>query len=158
MKDEASNKPSDIYFANLPIDKIGNELWTRVEQYYQFLNSSNFFSLWFRAYTFFYNSARLSGRVQNVGSKLHLKYIAMDEFPNLAKNVHTLVTSTLPSMKTQTMNGDVKSIEQSVVAQDSLDYEVIENRVYDYISEAALDALVFSEGFVYKVFDPSIGE
>ena len=158
MKNENASKVPEQYFATLPIDEIGTELDSRIEDYYQFLNASNFFSLWFRSYTYFFNSARLSGRVQNVGSKLHLKYIAMDEFPNLARNVHTLVTGSLPSMKTETMNGDVKSIEQSVVAQDSLDYEVIENRVYDYIQQAALDALVFSEGFVYKVFDPSLGE
>src|ERR1035437_893562 len=99
MKNETTSKAPDVYFANESIDNLGKELWTRVEQYYQFLNSSNFFSLWFRSYTYFYNSARLSGRVQNVGSKLHLKYIAMDEFPNLVKNGHTLVTSTLPSIK-----------------------------------------------------------
>lgn len=153
-----NGEPEDYYFANAPIDEIGDLLMDRVENYYIFLNATGIMNLWRRSFAFFYNSARLGGRINPVGSKLQLQSISMDDYPNLLRNILVLTTSQLPSMQTMCSNGDEKTLEQNKTSQQILDYETRAHRVNDYIVQAGEDALWGGEAFVYKGWNPNIGE
>src|ERR1019366_1608009 len=153
-----NSKPEDYYFANAPIDKIGDAIMDRVENYYIFLNATGFMNLWRRSFAFFYNSARLGGRINPVGAKLELQSISMDDYPNLLRNILVLATAQLPSMQTLCANGDEKTLEQNKISQQVLDYEVRTHRVNDFVVQAAEDALWAGEGFIYKGWNPNLGE
>src|ERR1700692_4088406 len=101
----------DYYFANAPLDKIGTALADRVENYYIFLNATGFMNLWRRSFAFFYNSARLGGRINPVGKKLELQSISMDDYPNLLRNILVLTTANIPSMQTVCANQEEKTLE-----------------------------------------------
>lgn len=148
----------DYYFANCPVDEIGNELMDRVDNYYVFLNATGIMNLWRRSFAFFYNSARLGGRVNPVGKKLELQSISMDDYPNLLRNILVLTTAQMPAMQTMCSNGDEKTLEQNKISQQVLDYEVRAHRVNDYIIQSAEDALWGGEGFIYKGWNPNLGE
>lgn len=147
----------DYYFANAPLEEIGELLMDRVDNYYIFLNSTGLLNLWRRSFAFFYNSARLGGRVNPVGPKLEMQSISMDDYPNLLRNVLVLTTSQLPSMQTLCSNGDEKTLEQNKTSQQILDYETRAHRVNDYIVQAAEDALWGGEGFIYKGWNANLG-
>ena len=153
-----NSEPEDFYFANAPIDKIGDCLMDRIENYYIFLNATGFMNLWRRSFAFFYNSARLGGRINPVGAKLELQSISMDDYPNLLRNILVLATAQLPSMQTLCANGDEKTLEQNKISQQVLDYEVRTHRVNDFVVQAAEDALWAGEGFIYKGWNPNLGE
>ncbi len=152
------NESSDYYFANCPIDKVGTELMDRVENYYIFLNATGLLNLWRRSFAFFYNSARLGGRINPVGKKLELQSISMDDYPNLLRNILVLTTAQIPSMQTRCINGDEKTLEQNKTGQEILDYEVLEHRVNDYLKQCAEDALWAGEGFIYKGWNANLGD
>jgi len=152
-----NSEPEDFYFANAPLDKIGDALMDRVENYYIFLNATGVMNLWRRSFAFFYNSARLGGRINPVGKKLELQSISMDDYPNLLRNILVLTTAQMPSMQTLCSNGDEKTLEQNKIGQQVLDYEVREHRVNDYIVQAAEDSLWAGEGFIYKGWNPNLG-
>lgn len=158
---EALNNISDkldYYFANAPIDEIGEILMDRVENYYIFLNATGFMNLWRRSFAFFYNSARLGGRINPVGKKLELQSISMDDYPNLLRNILVLTTAQVPSMQTLCANDDEKTLEQNKISQQILDYECRRHRVNDYLVQCAEDALWAGEGFIYKGWNPNLGE
>jgi len=148
----------DYYFANAPLDCIGKELMDRVENYYIFLNATGFMNLWRRSFAFFYNSARLGGRINPVGQKLELQSISMDDYPNLLRNILVLTTAQTPDMQTLCANGDEKTLEQNKLSQSILHYEVRRHRVNDLLKQAAEDALWAGEGFIYKGWNPNLGE
>lgn len=153
-----NGEPEDYYFANAPLDEIGDALSDRVENYYIFLNATGVMNLWRRSFAFFYNSARLGGRVNPVGKKLELQSISMDDYPNLLRNILVLTTAQMPSMQTMCSNGDEKTLEQNKISQQVLDYETRVHRVNDYIIQSGEDALWAGEGFVYKGWNPNLGE
>ena len=153
-----NSQPEDYYFGNAPIDEIGDALMDRVENYYIFLNATGVLNLWRRSFAFFYNSARLGGRINPVGKKLELQSISMDDYPNLLRNILVLTTAQMPSMQTLCANGDEKTLDQNKISQQVLDYEAREHRVDDYIVQAAEDSLWAGEGFIYKGWNPNLGE
>src|SRR5258708_706702 len=144
------SESEDYYFANAPLNEIGTALTDRVENYYIFLNATGLMNLWRRSFAFFYNSARLGGRINPVGKKLELQSISMDDYPNLLRNILVLTTAQMPSMQTMCSNGDEKTLEQNKVSQDILDYEARAHRVNDFIVQSGEDALWGGEGFIYK--------
>lgn len=148
----------DLYFANLPIDEIGDALMDRVDNYYIFLNATGIMNLWRRSFAFFYNSARLGGRVNPVGKKLELQSISMDDYPNLLRNILVLTTSQMPSMQTMCSNGDEKTLEQNKASQQILDYEARAHRINDFVIQSGEDALWGGEGFIYKGWNPNLGD
>src|SRR5258705_13161414 len=113
-----STQPDDEqeYFANAPLDRIGERLMDRVDNFYIFLNATGLMNLWRRSFAFFYNSARLGGRVNSVGKKLELQSISMDDYPNLLRNILVLTTSQMPAMQTMCSNGDEKTLEQNKIS------------------------------------------
>ncbi len=149
---------NDYYFASAPIDEIGELLMDRVDNYYVFLNATGLMNLWRRSFAFFYNSARLGGRINPVGRKLELQSISMDDYPNLLRNILVLTTAQIPSMQTMCANSDEKTLEQNKLGQQLLDYETRAHRVNDYLKQCAEDALWAGEGFIYKGWNPNLGE
>lgn len=148
----------DYYFANAPLDELGELLMERVENYYIFLNATGIMNLWRRSFAFFYNSARLGGRINPVGKKLELQSISMDDYPNLLRNILTLTTSQMPAMQTLCSNSDERTLEQNKVSQLVLEYEVRVHKVNDYLKQCAEDSLWAGEGFIYKGWNPNLGE
>ena len=148
----------EYYFANAPLDEIGDELMDRVENYYIFLNATGLMNLWRRSFAFFYNSARLGGRINPVGKKLELQSISMDDYPNLLRNILVLTTANIPSMQTVCANQEEKTLEQNKISQQILEHEVRNHRVNDYLKQVAEDALWGGEGFIYKGWNPGLGE
>lgn len=148
----------DFYFANAPLDELGELLMERVENYFIFLNATGMMNLWRRSFAFFYNSARLGGRINPVGRKLELQSISMDDYPNLLRNILTLTTAQMPSMQTTCSNGDERTLEQNKVGQMVLDYEVRVHKVNEYLKQCAEDSLWAGEGFIYKGWNPNLGE
>jgi hypothetical protein len=153
-----NTEPEDYYFAQAPLDKIGECLMDRVENYYIYLNATGMMNLWRRSFAFFYNSARLGGRINPVGKKLELQSISMDDYPNLLRNILVLTTANIPAMQTVCANGEEKTLEQNKVSQQILEYEVRNHRVNDYLKQCAEDALWAGEGFIYKGWNPNLGE
>jgi hypothetical protein len=148
----------DYYFAQAPLEEIGDLLMDRVENYYIFLNATGLMNLWRRSFAFFYNSARLGGRINPVGKKLEMQSISMDDYPNLLRNILVITTAQIPSMQTLCANSDEKTLEQNKLGQQLLDYETRAHRVNDYLKQSAEDALWAGEGFIYKGWNPSLGE
>ena len=148
----------DYYFANAPLDELGDLLMDRVENYFIFLNATGMMNLWRRSFSFFYNSARLGGRINPVGRKLELQSISMDDYPNLLRNILTLTTAQMPAMQTLASNSDEVTLEQNKISQQVLDYEVRVHKVNDYLKQCAEDSLWAGEGFIYKGWNPNIGE
>jgi hypothetical protein len=146
------------YFANAPINELGDQLMDRVENYYIFLNATGFMNLWRRSFAFFYNSARLGGRINPVGKKLELQSISMDDYPNLLRNILVLTTAQTPDMQTLCANGDEKTLEQNKLGQQILHYEVRRHRVNSLLKQCAEDSLWAGEGFIYKGWNPNLGE
>lgn len=159
MADGATKTESeDYYFACAPLDELGNLLMDRVENFYIFLNGTGMMNLWRRSFAFFYNSARLGGRVNPVGRKLEMQSISMDDYPNLLRNILTLTTAQMPSMQTLCSNSDVMTLEQNKISQQVVDHEVRVHRVNDFLKQCAEDSLWAGEGFIYKGWNPNLGE
>lgn len=148
----------DFYFANAPLDEIGDCLMQRTEAYYIFLNNTGLMNLWRRSFAFFYNSARVGGRINPVGRKMEMQSISMDDYPNLLRNVLTLTTAQMPAMQTLCSNGDERTLDQNKISQQVLDHENRAHRVPDFLKQCAEDSLWCGEGFIYKGWNPNLGE
>lgn len=151
------NKQTE-YFAALPNDKIAPEIMKKIEDYYEFLLTSGKLHLYRRSYEFYYRSAIKGGKLVRAGEQGEYTTINVNHYRNLLKNLQTMTTSQRPAFEARATNSDVKSQEQTILANSLLDYYMREKHLERYIKMAVEHSLVFGEGFLLTEWDAQSGE
>lgn len=150
------------YFANLEQDDLVKELAVRVKRFNRYTESTGLHSLWKKSAQFYYGNhsgeGANDGAIRHVGESGEVKAVQVNHYRNLVKHVLALTTSQKVDYDARAVNTDLQSLMQTKLASNILDSYVDEKRMGRHMCSAAERALVFSKGFVYIVWDPSLGE
>lgn len=140
----------DVYFVNLPDDQLAAACMDRVEDYFQYLNTSGLGELWKTSYRAYYNSELTGAKIYKTGLQ--------NEYSNLNVNHYRSVLTTLIGMISQqkiafdskATNSDVKSQAQAILSNGLLEYYSEEKNLEDHSGESLESAVVMSEGWIFS--------
>jgi hypothetical protein len=146
------------YWASRPSDEIADEIIEKVRQYYLFLFQSGRLELYQNAFQMYYGPALQGAAVTFTGQTGELVSITVNDFRNLLKHLHTLVTTQRPAFECRATNTDHKSQAQTILGQGLLDYYLREKKLEVYQRNAVELALIYAEAFISVTWNSTMGE
>jgi len=146
------------YWATEKTPNIVNACSEKIEQYFRFLQQSGRLELYRRSYRTYYAPGILGGTVNFTGQQGELVQISVNDYRALLKHLHTLTTSERPSFQCRASNTDHKSMAQTILGQGLVDYYLREKDLETYLKNAVEIALIYGEGFISVIWNPTMGE
>lgn len=92
------------------------------------------------------------------GEQGELVNIAANHVRNLAQHILVMITSTRPSMEARSVNTDYKSLSQTILANELLDYYMREKRLEDVLRRAVEYGIVLGSGYIKMDWNSTSGE
>lgn len=92
------------------------------------------------------------------GEQGELVRLAINHFRNIAQHILGMVTATRPSFQARSVNTDYKSLVQTTLANDLLEYYMREKRLERYLKTAVEYAIVLGAGYIKMEWNSMRGE
>jgi hypothetical protein len=114
----------------------------------------------YRAYHgMFYNADGSDGHeITFSGEQGELAQLPVNHFRNIADHMINMITSNRPTMEARATNTDYKSLRQTLLANNILDYYMREKRLEEYLVTAVKYAIVLGAGFIKIDWNSTAGE
>jgi len=155
MKD---NIRSDVHFATLDTDEIGNELMARLDMYYNNVRQSGLLELWANANTMYYAGMSHKGKLIANGEQGEFTNLNVNHFRSLLQHKVSLTVKSRPTFEPRASNTDYTSQAQTILARGLLDYYLREKRLERNIKQAVEFALRYGEGYIKTEWDSAMGD
>lgn len=145
------------YFANLPTKEIGAEIFKRIDDYYDYLQTSGRKELWQRAYNFYYRAVTSGSHIYSSGKQGEYENIKINHYRNLLIHLKTMTTQARPTFDAKATNSDYKSVAQTILSNSLLEYYMREKKAERYNNKATESGIVYGEGWVVTSWDSNGG-
>lgn len=153
---------SNMYFAALPKEDIGQELMRKVSDWYTHINSSGIFGRMKKSYYSYYGYSESSGSttadIIRGGQQGELALVKVNHYRNLVQHILVMTTNNRPAMEARAVNTDHRSLAQTLLANGILDYYMREKRLEEYLKMSTEYSLIFGEGYITLEWDTSLGD
>lgn len=151
--------PDSVYFAAKEAPEVMNVMLQRARTFYDRLESNKYLdtvrNMW-KAYHGYYTDGE--HEISFTGEQGELVDIPVNHFRNLAKHVHTMITSSRPIMEARAVNTDYKSLAQTHLANGILDYYMREKGIEEALLRASEMAIVLGTGYIKLEWNATDGE
>lgn len=148
----------DIYFANLPEDELAEAIMEKVDSFFTFLSRSGLLQCWKNAYKAYYNSEIVSGQIYATGAQNEYKNLNVNHYRSVLTNLKGMIAQQKIAFDAQATNTDVKSQEQTILANGLLNYYPEEKELNEIADQALESAIALSEGWIDTTWDVKGGE
>ncbi len=142
--------------------KTGREFvegaFKKMDDYRSFLERSGKLSTWKRVYKNYYLGGMENARLRQGGDKNQFIMAQVNHFANILEHMLNNVTQNRPNLKARAQNADFKSLAQTKVGDQVLEYYLGERDLEDYAKDTAELSLLFGEGELAEMWDASLGE
>lgn len=145
-------------WASLDRDKIGERIFEKVGDYYEYLSTSGRYKLWQRSYEYYYRGFFRMGELIRAGEQEEYTTMHVNDYHNLLRHLFVMTTSQPPSFEPRASNTDYKSQAQTIVGANVLDYYRRDKRMGAKTDSATENSLVFGESEISAEWDPNSGE
>lgn len=149
----------DKYFAEREATDVAGVLMEKASGYYEKLESNDYLTttrnMW-RFYHGYFNGA--DHEITFTGEQGELVDLPVNHFRNLARHMHTIITSNRPVMEARAVNTDYKSLAQTHLANGILDYYMREKGLEEAINRATEMAIVMGTGYIKMEWNATSGE
>lgn len=152
------NSNKDIYWASVPSDEIADEILTRVDNFYEYLQLSGRLNLYLRSYNYYYRPRLTGGALNPVGEQGELTALSVNHYRNLLLHLETMTVQQRPFFEPRATNSDAKSQAQVILSAGLLDYYMREKKLERVLKQGVKSALMLSEGYVRVEWDANGGE
>lgn len=151
-----------IYWAADSSDKLANQVFDKVKDYYRFIENNGLLRKWRKSYDTYhgFTSTGLfasSADVAAGGEQGELTLLKVNHYRNLVTHMLRMVTSNRPALEAKAANSDFKSKAQTLLANGILGYYMRDKRIERYLKTATEHALIFGEGFLEMQWDVNLG-
>lgn len=151
---------SQKYFAARDSNETIEVLQNKCEVWFRNIQTTGYMGLlsdsWYAYHGNFYNSN--SHQITFGGDQGELTQLAVNHYRNIARNILNTITAHRPKMQARAINTDQKSIRQTVLANDLLDYYMREHRLETNIRDATEQAIVMASGHILIEWNSNKGE
>lgn len=150
------------YFAAQSPTDTASVLEAKVDEWTNTLTSSGFqdrlracYASYHGAY---YASSGDTHQVVFGGQQGELVNFPVNHFRNIATHIQNMVCSNRPSIECRASNTDYKSLVQTYLANNILEYYMREKKLEVYLKQATEYAIVYGSGFIVMEWDATRGE
>lgn len=156
---------SDIeYWASKPSEEVGQEIFKRVEEFYDNLKKDGFYYLLRKSYNAYYGiqggpsgQMFMSSDILRGGKQGENYNFKANIYRNVLQHMLVLVTSERPAYETMAVNTDFKSQSQAELGDGLLEYYTTEKRSDRSMVRACEYSLFLGSGHVSVTWNPSAG-
>ncbi len=153
---------NQVYFASNDADKTAAVLLNKANLWFNQLYSNGYLDkikeMWMAYHGAYYQSASDGHKILFGGEQGELVQIAVNHLRNIAQHILVMVTSNRPAMQARATNTDYKSLVQTRLANDLLDYYMREKRLEKYLKTAVEYAIVMAAGYIKMDWNATSGE
>ena len=147
----------DTYFARLPTDEIGAEIFSRIESFYEYLRTSGRLSLYKRSYAYYYQAVKSGGRTYRTGDQGEYMNLDLADYRNILLHLKVMTTNQRPQFEPKATNSDHESLSQTILAAGLLEYYLREKKLERYSDMATEFALRYGDGWVELDWNATAG-
>lgn len=156
-------KNGDTYFAADEPDKCVDYLSKKSSYWFNLLNANRYIDKltksWESYHGAYYSSSYADSHSISFGGESgELSNIAVNHYRNIARHMHTMITTNRPSFQARSINTDYKSQVQTVLANGLLDYYLREKKMEAYLKTAVEYAIVLGSGYIKMEWNATSGE
>lgn len=155
---------NDIYFAAKSPEETASVLLDKANAWFNQLYMNGYLDkikdMWMAYHGAYYSGAATADGHKIVwgGEQGELAQLAVNHLRNIAEHMLTIVTANRPSMNARATNTDYKSLVQTRLANDLLDYYMREKRLEKYLKTAVEYAIVMASGYIKMDWNATSGE
>ena len=151
-----------IYFASKPPKETAAIILQRANAWYNQLYNNGYLSkvkdCWM-AYHGNFNSGNGDGhKITFGGEQGELVNITINHLRNIGQHILEMITSNRPAMQVRATNTDFKSIAQTRLAENLLDYYMRDKRLEKYLKRAVEYAICLGAGYIKIEWNSTSGE
>lgn len=151
-----------IYFAANTPDKTAAVVLDKANLWFNHLYMNGYLDkireMWMAYHGAYYGSASDGHKILFGGEQGELTQMAVNHLRNIASHMLVMVTSNRPAMQARATNTDYKSLVQTRLANDLLDYYMREKRLEKYLKTAVEYAIVMASGYIKMDWNSTSGE
>jgi hypothetical protein len=114
--------------------------------------------MWMSYYGANFASLSSTHKITFAGEQGELAQISINHLHNLCNHILTMVTSNRPVLQARASNKDYKSLVQTKLANQLLDYYMREKRLEKYLRDATEMAIVIASGYIKMSWNATSGE
>lgn len=149
---------TEVHFASLPTEDIGDALQERIERYYNELHETGILILWRSSYNAFFKATDdHKGRLQEAGEQDEFTLISVNHYRSLLQHKSNLTIKDRPAFDPMAVNTDHRSMQQTILAKGLLDYYSKDKGMENILKQAVEFSLRYGEGYVRTVWDATAG-
>lgn len=157
MGSQTKARRSDMYFASLPKQEIGDAILDKIELYGNYLNYSGLLQKWIDNYNMYYNSAGRGAHVYQSGSQNEFRNLNINHFRSFLVNLKNLIMQSKGAYDCKAVNTDVKSQAQCIVGNQLMEYYSTEKDLDERHEDSLESAIVFGEGWISTEWEVMAG-
>lgn len=153
---------NNVYFAAQEPEKTSAVLLEKGNAWFNLMYTNGYFNklkdMWLAYHGAYYDSVSSGHKIVFGGEQGELAQIAINHVRNLSQHMITIVTSNRPNMQARATNTDYKSLVQTKLANDLLDYYMREKRLEKYLKKAVEYAVVMGSGYIKMEWNATTGD
>jgi hypothetical protein len=153
---------NNIYFAAKDAIQTATILEGKVADWCNGIESNGFLeklrSMYIAYHGAYYSSNGSGHQITFSGEQGELVNMAVNHFRNIATHMLVMTTSNRPTMECRATNTDAKSLRQTILANNILDYYMREKKLEVFLKQAAEYAIVYGAGYVVMQWNATTGQ
>jgi hypothetical protein len=154
---------SNIYFAADEPEKCVAHLINKSNNWFNLLNANRYIDKlrksWEAYHGSYYSSYYTDSHAINFsGEAGELANLPVNHYRNIARHMHTMITSSRPAFQARSTNTDYKSQVQTNLANSLLEYYLREKKLESYLKTAVEYAIVLGAGYVKMEWNATSGK
>jgi hypothetical protein len=151
-----------IYFASKDAKSCSSALLKKSQTFFNQLSKNAYLDklkdMWMFYHGIYATGTGYEHQITFTGEQGELVAIPINHFRNLARHIYNMITANRPTMEARSINTDYKSLSQTYLANNILDYYMREKQIEDAIHKAAEMAIVLGAGYVKLEWNATSGE
>lgn len=151
-----------LYFAAKPSMEAASILLGKANDWYNEMSTNGYLNklrmMWAAYHGAYYTSFNDSHSISFSGEQGELSNLVVNHLGNIAEHMINMITATRPAMQARSTNRDYKSVVQTKLANNLLDYYLREKRLENYLKEAVRSAVVLGSGYIKMEWNATSGE
>lgn len=153
---------SSEYFASKEATATASILENKCNEWSNSVESNGFLDKLRSCYTAYhgayYNNTGAGHQISFSGEQGELVNFPVNQFRNIATHMLVMTTSNRPTMECRATNTDYKSLRQTLLANNILDYYMREKKLETFLRQAVEYSVVYGAGYVVMQWNSSKGE
>ena len=153
---------NNVYFAAKDAPKTAAVLTEKANSWFNHMYSNGYLNklkdMWLAYHGAYYQDAASGHKISFGGEQGELTQIAVNHLRNIGQHMLNMVTSSRPSMEARATNTDYKSLVQTKLANNLLDYYMREKRLEKFLKRAVEYSIVLGSGYIKMDWNATSGE